>query len=133
MPFRYAWRDEAKEVMCYIAEGEWNWKDYHHAARASAFTLSGIEHPVDCLIDLRGSTRRDLPSGLAAHARSFGKGLQACLTGRAVVIGMPEAGIDALLLDDDNTLSTSDGEVRFVADKAELEQVLGSWRRDAPG
>ncbi len=131
MPFRYAWKDPSKRVICYIAEGDWNWKDYHHAARASAFTLSGVEHPVDCLIDLRRSARRTLPAGLAAHVRSFGKKMQACLTGRAVVIGMPKEGTDSLLLDDD-TLSTSDGAVRFVADDAELEGVLRAWAADPP-
>ncbi|MCY4070557.1 MAG: hypothetical protein OXG60_04625 [Chloroflexi bacterium] len=133
MPFRYAWKDASKRVICYIAEGDWNWKDYHQAARASAFTLSGVDHPVDCLIDLRRSARRDLPAGLAAHVRSFGKKMQACLTGRAVVIGMPGEGIDSLLLDDDDTLSTSDGAVRFVADEAELERVLRAWAADPPG
>lgn len=129
MPFRYEWKDESKRVICYIAEGDWNWKDYHHAARASAFTLSGVDHPVDCLINLRGSGRRDLPAGFAAHVRSFGKRMQACLSGRAVVIGMPKEGMDALLLDEENTLFTSDGAVRFVADEAELERVLRAWAR----
>lgn len=133
MPFRYQWKDASKRVMCYIAEGDWDWKDYHHAARASAFTLSGVDHPVDCLIDLRGSARRSLPAGLAAHVRSFGKQTQACLTGRAVVIGMPDAGLDALPLDDAKALSTRDGEVRFVANEAELEQTLRAWAADAPG
>ncbi|MDE2820980.1 MAG: hypothetical protein OXI40_14705 [Chloroflexota bacterium] len=133
MPFRYQWKDASKRVICYIAEGDWNWKDYHHAARASAFTLSGVAHPVDCLIDLRCSARRTLPAGLAAHARSFGKKMQACLTGRAVVIGMPKEGLDSLPLDDANTLSTRDGAVRFVANEAELEQALSAWAVDAPG
>lgn len=133
MPFRYEWKDRSKRVICYIAEGDWNWKDYHQAARASAFTLSGVDHPVDCLIDLRGSARRDLPAGLAAQVRSFGRKTQTCLTGRAVVIGMPKEGIDALLLDDEDTLSTSDGAVKFVANDAEIEQVLRAWEMDPPG
>lgn len=133
MPFRYEWKDASKRVICYIAEGDWNWKDYHHAARASAFTLSGVDHPVDCLIDLRGSARQTLPAGLAAHVRSFGKKMQACLTGRAVVIGMPKEGIDSLLLGGDDTLSTSDGAVRFVTNDAEIEQVLRAWAADPPG
>ena len=133
MPIRYEWKDASKRVICYIAEGDWNWKDYHHAARASAFTLAGVDHPVDCLIDLRGSARRSLPAGLAAHVRSFGKKMQACLTGRAVVIGMPTEGIDSLMLGDENTLSTNDGLVRFVANDAELEQALQAWAGHPPG
>ena len=127
MPFRYEWKDGSQRVICYIAEGDWNWKDYHRAARASAFTLSGVNHPVDCLIDLRASGRRDLPAGFAAHVRSFGKRIQACLTGRAVVIGMPREQIDSLLTASENTLSTNDGAVRFVANDVELKQVLGTW------
>ena len=57
MPFRFEWKDATKRAICYIAEGDWNWKDYHHAARASLFTLTGVEHPVDSVIDLRASTR----------------------------------------------------------------------------
>ena len=133
MPVRYEWKDASKRVICYIAEGDWNWKDYHYAARASAFTLAGVDHPVDCLIDLRGSARRSLPAGLAAHVRSFGRKMQACLTGRAVVIGMPKEGIDSLMLGDENTLSTSDGLVRFVANDAELEQALQAWAGHPPG
>ncbi|MCY4536941.1 MAG: hypothetical protein OXE52_01785 [Chloroflexi bacterium] len=132
MPIRYEWKDASKRVICYIAEGDWNWKDYHHAARASAFTLAGVDHPVDCLIDLRASARRSLPAGLAAHVRSFGRKMQACLTGRAVVIGMPKEGIDSLMLGDENTLFTSDGLVRFVANDAELEQALQAWAGHPP-
>lgn len=133
LPFRYEWKDESKGVICYIAEGDWNWKDYHHAARAAAFTLSGVNHAVDCLIDLRGSTRPTLPAGLAAHVRSFGRGLQSCLTGRAVVIGMPQEAIASLRPDDRGILLTSDGIVRFVADDAELERVLEEWAAVPPG
>ncbi len=132
MPFRYEWKDSSKRVMRYSAEGDWNWKDYHHAARASTFTLSAVDHPVDCLIDLRGSGRQSLPAGLAAHVRSFGKKLAACLTGRALVIGMPKEGIAALRLNDENTLSTTDGTVKFVADEPELEQALAAWAANPP-
>ena len=132
MPFRYEWRDESKRVICYIAEGDWNWKDYHHAARASTFTLSGVDHAVDCLVDLRGSTRRTLPAGLAAHVRSFGKKLQSCLTGRALVLGMPPLGMASLQLDGENTLLTADGFVRFVESASELEEVLQAWLANPP-
>ena len=132
MPFRFEWRDESKRVICYIAEGDWNWKDYHHAARASTFTLSAVDHPVDSCIDLRGSTRRTMPAGLVAHVRSFGKKLQACLTGRAVVIGMPRADVDILHLDDDRELTTTDGIVKFVVDDADLESTLNEWQACPP-
>ena len=132
MPFRFEWRDESKRVICYIAEGDWNWKDYHHAARASTFTLSAVDHPVDCCIDLRGSTRRTMPAGLVAHVRSFGKKLQFCLTGRALVIGMPRQGLDILQLGEHQELSTSDGIAKFVDNDEELEMILKEWEACPP-
>ena len=132
MPFRFEWRDESKRVICYIAEGDWNWKDYHHAARASTFTLSAVDHPVDSCIDLRGSTRRMMPAGLVAHVRSFGKKLQFCLTGRALVIGMPRQGLDILQLSEHQELTTTDGIVKFVVDDADLESTLNEWQACPP-
>ena len=91
MPFRFEWRDQSQRAMCYVAEGDWNWKDYHQAVRASAFTLMSAEQSVDSVIDLRGSTRNNLPAGALAHVRSFGRITQARLSGRAAVIGIPAA------------------------------------------
>lgn len=127
MPFRFEWKDDSKQAMMYIVEGDWNWKDYHHAVRASTFSMHGIAHPIHSVVDLRGSTRPSLPSGLLGHVRSFGKKNHAQLSGRAIVIGMPQEGIDTLQLTDDKTLPTTDGFVKFVASQDELEQVLSDW------
>ena len=132
MPFRFEWKDDSRRVIRYIADGDWNWKNYHHAVRASTFTLSAVDHPVECLIDLRGSTRQTMPSGLNAHVRSFGKKAQANLSGRAVVIGMPPQGMASLQLDGENTLLTADGFVRFVESASELEDVLQAWLANPP-
>lgn len=127
MPFRFAWKDDSRRVMCYIAEGDWNWRDYHHAARASTFTLSAVDHPVDCLIDLRASSRVKLPAGMSAHARSFNRATQACLTGRALVIGIQPSELAELQLDANNVLMTDDGIIKFVSDEGEMERVLQEW------
>lgn len=124
MPFRFEWRDQTKRAMCYIAEGDWNWKDYHQAVRASAFTLMSAEQHVDSVIDLRGSTRIDLPAGAAAHLRSFGKKTQARLSGRAAVIGMPAVEVEGLR---DGMLATTDGLVQFVRRETELQSLLAEW------
>ncbi len=124
MPFRFEWRDETQRAICYIAEGDWNWKDYHHAVRASAFTLMSAEHPVDSVIDLRGSARQTLPVGAAAHLRSFGRITQARLTGRAAVIGLPALEVEGMR---DGKLPTADGFVKFVAGEAELAALLTEW------
>jgi len=124
--------DDAKQAMLYIVEGDWDWKTYHHAVRASTFSMLGVENPIDSVIDLRGSTRPSLPSGLLGHVRSFGRKNQPRLTGRALVIGMPAEGLEILQLREDNTLPTTDGFVKFVASQDELEQVLDEWATHPP-
>ena len=127
MPVRFEWRGSSKRAMCYIAEGDWNWKDYHRAVRASAFSMAGLAHTVDSVIDLRRSTRAGLPAGAAAHARSFGRRTQVNLSGRAAVIGLPEGAWAGLGLGADGTLETPDGLVKFVESEAELDRLLAEW------
>ena len=129
MPFRFQWRDQTQRAICYIVEGDWNWKDYHQAVRASAFTVMQAEQPVDSVIDLRGSTRATLPAGAAAHLRSFGRVTQARLTGRAAVIGLPAVEVEGLR---DGVLRTADGFVKFVEGEAELVALLAEWAADPP-
>ncbi len=129
MPFRFEWRDESQRAITYIAEGDWNWRDYHHAARASAFTLMSAEHPVDSVIDLRGSSRTALPAGAAAHLRSFGRVTQARLTGRAAVIGSPTVEVEGMT---EGVLPTADGVVQFVDSEAELAALLAQWAAHPP-
>lgn len=124
MPFRFEWRGRSKRAIRYIAEGNWNWRDYHQAVRASAFTLMSAELPVDSVIDLRGSARPGLPAGASAHLRSFGRKTQANLSGRAAVIGMPDINVQGAR---DGKLVTTDGFVSFVDDEAELDTLLAKW------
>ncbi len=132
MPVHFQWHNESKRAMRYIAVGDWNWRDYHQAARASAFSLSAVDEPVDSVIDLRSSRATGLPAGGAAHVRSFGKVIGARLTGRAAVIGLPAGEADRLGLSSARTLPTSDGFVKFVDSDAELEQLLAEWAADPP-
>ena len=129
MPFRFEWYDESRRALRYIAEGNWNWRDYHQAVRAAAFTLMQAEQRVDSVIDLRGSARRTLPAGAAAHVRSFTRVTQARLTGRAAVIGMPDVALEGMR---DGTLRTTDGIVSFVADDAALAALLAEWAANPP-
>jgi hypothetical protein len=129
MGFRFKWYNDAKTVMRYIAEGDWNWRDYHAAVRASTFSMHNHPHSVDVLVDLRGSTRAKMPSGLAAHVRTFGKKQTPALSGRAVVIGLPHDDEIALALDADRTLLNQEGgKIHFVADEAELNALLAKWQ-----
>lgn len=132
MPVSFEWKDESKRAIVYIAAGDWNWKDYHQAVRAAAFSLTGVEHPVDSVIDLRASTRSGLPAGAAAHVRSFGRITQASLSGRAAVIGLPAEDIARLGAGPGKTLATADGVVKFVDSDAELETLLARWAADPP-
>ncbi len=132
MPFRFQWQDDSKRALRYIAEGQWNWKDYHQATRAAAFSLTAVNHPVDSVIDLRRGTRQSLPAGARAHVRSFGRRAQAGLTGRAAVIGLPAGEAERLGLSAERKLPTSDGFIVFVDSEAELEQLLAEWAADPP-
>jgi hypothetical protein len=125
MSLRFKWYDDAKTVMHYIIEGDWNWRDYHACVRASLFSMHHHPHPVDSLIDLRGSTRPRLPAGFAAHVRTFGKKLAPALSGRAIVIGLPAPDELALQPDADRTLLNQDsGKIYFVDDEAGLRAIL---------
>ncbi len=132
MPFRFEWYDESKRAMQYIAEGDWNWKDYHQAVRAAAFSLTAVSHPVDSIIDLRKSSRASLPAGASAHIRSFGRVTSARLTGRAAIIGLPAGEAETLGLSPVRTLQTSDGFVQFVKSDMEFEELLAEWAANPP-
>ncbi|MCB9460734.1 MAG: hypothetical protein H6670_13875 [Anaerolineaceae bacterium] len=128
MPFHFEWRDEEKTVMQLIVQGDWNWRDYHHAARACTFSMLRLPQPVHMLIDLRGSTRARMPSGASTHVRSFGKIQTPAMSGKAVVLGFPESELDSLHLHDGNFIPTGDGEVHFVEDEAVAEALFSQWR-----
>ncbi|MCA9912573.1 MAG: hypothetical protein KC496_04475 [Anaerolineae bacterium] len=131
MPFRFTWYDDDKTVMQLIAEGDWNWRDYHAAARACTFSMMN-ERPdnVTILLDLRGSTRDQMPAGLRAHSTSFGKKLTPALNGSAVVLGMPLAAWHGLPLNEDGTLSTVDGRVYYAEDEAKAQDILQQIREN---
>ncbi len=132
MSIRFEWYDESKRAMRYVAAGHWNWKDYHQAVRAAAFSLTADDHPVDSVIDLRGSARPSLPAGASAHVRSFGRVTSARLTGRAAVIGLPAGEEERLGLSPERTLPTSDGFVQFVESDMELAELLAEWAAYPP-
>lgn len=127
MGFEFHWYDEAQTVMCYAAEGDWNWRDYHACARASVFSMHKHPHPVHVLIDLRGSTRDRLPGGLLPHVRTFGKKLAPAQSGRAIVIGLTQEAEAKIGVDEQRQLVTPDGFVQFVDTEADLEALLQAW------
>lgn len=126
--FRFQWYDASKTAMHYIAEKDWNWRDYHAAARASIYTMMNQTHPVHAVIDFREQTRTQLPAGLAGHMSTFGKRLSPVMSGQAIVIGMSQEDQQKLPLNDDGTMSTKDGRVYFVNDDAEAHALIASWQ-----
>src|SRR3990172_2967279 len=86
MPVTYRWDNPEKTVLRLMATGEWAWRDFHRAAQVSRVNMMNGGDRIDTVVDLRGSDR--LPSGAAAHVRTFGRPENRRQTGRAVVIGM---------------------------------------------
>lgn len=130
MAVRFEWYDPGKRVMRYIAEGQWNWHDYHRAVRISTFSMMNHPHSVHTLVDLRGSTRAALPAGFGAHARTFGKRFTPALSGKAIVLGVTPEQIPPNILDEDGTLETPDGRVYFAQSEDEARALLQSWGCD---
>jgi len=127
VPVRHEWYNAERSVMRYIAEGDWNWHDYHRAVRASLFAMVNHPRSVHSLIDLRASGRPTLPAGFGAHARTFGRRASPALSGRAVVLGVTPEQFPQNLLDADGTLETPDGRVYFVQSEEEARALMASW------
>jgi hypothetical protein len=127
MAVNFKWDNEEKTVVRYVAEGDWNWKDYHHAVRVASFAMHRIEHDVDVILDL---TRTDkTPSGAVAHLRSVGKPQSPCMTGRAVVIGLDPATETKILAGrDERVLPLPTQTLYFVDTEAEAQTLLQRWQ-----
>lgn len=124
--FAYSWANPEKTILRYTAKPGWTWRDYHACARVATLNLASHTTPVDILIDLTDSTR--IPSGMAAHSRTFGQPLVPILSGRAAVIGLPDEALKALLPDGTRLLPTESGQVYFAATEADALAQLEAWR-----
>jgi hypothetical protein len=128
MPFKIEWMTPAKTVMLYRVTGDWNWFDYHRVVRVSIFQMTNhAPQSVHSVVDLRGSTRPKLPSGLAAHVRTFGKRYTPALSGKAIVLGLPPEALTQIVVEPNGTLETDDGRVYFVADDDAMHTLLATF------
>lgn len=127
--FAYTWANAEKTILRYTAKPGWTWRDYHACARIATVNLASHTKPVDILIDLTASTR--IPSGFAAHSRTFGQALVPALTGRAAVIGLPDDALKTLLPDGSRIMPTEAGQVYFAATEADAIAQLEAWREQA--
>lgn len=129
MPFSVSWFDEEQTVQQLSAEGDWNWRDYHRTAHVAAVNLMNHPQPVDRVVDFRGGTRDRFPGGGAAHARSFTKKTSPKLTGRVIVIGMPDAVQASLTTTGE--LATDDGLLVFADSEDAARQIIQRWRNES--
>ncbi len=126
--FDYGWYDDDKTVIRYAARDNWTWKDYHAAVRASLYAVQTQPHTVHTLIDFTTGTRPKFPSGVAAHARTFGKQLVGNLSGNAVIVGVPAQAQAQIGVSKDGNMQTPDGTIVFVDVAAKVDSVLAQWR-----
>ncbi|MGB7339725.1 MAG: hypothetical protein WBC91_12600 [Phototrophicaceae bacterium] len=127
--FRYGWYDEDKTILSYIAESDWNWRDWHAGWQPAKFSLIQHVGNVHTVIDFREQTRTAMPAGINAHFNSFGKSLSPKLSGKAVVIGLPESGRAQLMLDADGTFETKTGRLYFVQTDEEAQALLATFNQ----
>lgn len=125
--FRYGWYDDAKTILQYTAEADWNWRDWHAGWRPATFNLIQHEGNVHVLIDFREQTRDKMPAGIHAHLNSFGQSISPKLSGKAVVLGFPSEDKASLMLDEDGTLETKTGRLYFAKDEAQAQAFFASF------
>lgn len=123
--FRYQWYDKDKTVLQYIAEEDWNWRDYHAGWQSVVFSLMNNEGNVHVLLDFREQTREKMPSGLAAHLNSFGSNISSKMSGYGIMLGFPDHDRGKLMLNEDGTVSTKDGTLYFAKNEEEVKTILG--------
>ncbi|MEM9951295.1 MAG: hypothetical protein AAF846_06840 [Chloroflexota bacterium] len=125
--FRYGWYDDAKSILQYTAESDWNWRDWHAGWRPAVFSLIQHEGNVHIVIDFREQTRATMPAGINAHFMSFGTSISPKLSGKAVVIGLPDDAKAQLMLDEDGTFETKTGRLYFASDDDEAQAILSTF------
>jgi hypothetical protein len=124
MPVHFAWWNAAQTALCYRLEGNWNWQEFHTCVRASLFTLHQHPHTIMVIVDWRGSTRPNPPSGITSHIRTFGKKQTPAHSGNAIVIGLPATVAQALAFSAERTLSVVDGVLYSVDDDEAANALL---------
>ncbi|MGJ3241126.1 MAG: hypothetical protein ACFE0Q_20620 [Anaerolineae bacterium] len=128
--FRYGWYDDTRTILSYTAQGDWNWRDWHAGWRPATFNLIQHEGNVHVLLDFREQTREQMPAGINAHFMSFGTTLSPKLSGKAVVLGLPDEALAQLMRDKDGTLETKSGRMYFAESEADAQALFASFTED---
>lgn len=125
--FRYGWYNNSQTILHYIAEDDWNWRDWHAGWRPATFSLIQHEGNVHVLIDFREQSRDRMPAGINAHFMSFGTAISPKLSGKAIVIGLPDEAKAQLMLDEDGTFETKTGCLYFADNDDEAQGLFESF------
>jgi hypothetical protein len=87
------WDTDEKQVIRYIAEGNWTWTDMQNAVNTSNAMLDEIGRVTNFIYDMRASA--GVPSGALANLRRF-IGKEHRLSGEQVVVGAKRSGLTLL-------------------------------------
>lgn len=124
MPVEFRWDNDEKTIMRYVAQGAWNWNEFHKNMRRSTLWFDQVNHPVDVIVDLRGGNR--LPAGAIGHLRSIGTKTHGNSTGRAVILGV-DADIQRKLGAVNGVYHDHERLLRFADSDEEAYRVIADW------
>jgi hypothetical protein len=124
MSVDFRWDNDEQTVIRFVAEGVWNWNDFHKNVRRATFWFDSVKHPVETIIDLRGTTK--LPAGAMGHIRSLGKRIHPHGRDRVVIIGLDKSIADPLG-GADRTYHDSERLIRFVDTDVEAQAIITQW------
>lgn len=120
----FNWGNVEKTTLHFTVGENWNWNDLHKNLARSTLWLDQVEHRVDLLVDLRGHR---LPAGAIGHLRSLGKMQHRNASGRVIIIGVPEATLQAITRADDKTYRVDDRIIVFVENIEAANAILARW------
>jgi len=56
MNINVVWDDEAKTILRYVYEKNWNWTDFHTAAKQAYEMLDTVDHTVNVIMDFQNAS-----------------------------------------------------------------------------
>ncbi|MFQ3566133.1 MAG: hypothetical protein SNJ59_03965 [Aggregatilineales bacterium] len=84
MPVNMLWDDAEKSILRFEYQGKWMWEEVESAMKQANAELTTVQHRVDTIHDLTGSS--GLPSNALSHASSLSRHIPA-QAGISVVTG----------------------------------------------
>lgn len=125
MPIEIEWVDADNTAIRYRAIGQWNWNEFHKKIKISTFQLDRLEHDVDTILDLTGSSR--IPAGAVGHLRMMGKADHPRRRPRAIIVGA-DAALQQQIGAQEGVYAAEDQLIHFVPDAAAARELLLLWQ-----